>query len=84
MLTRNWELNRKCKAQIFYLQYHPIEIARQLTLLEFQYYKAVKTSELVDCAWMKYDKQERSPNLLKMTRHITNVIIFVKSNLAVF
>ena len=33
----------------------------------------MKTSELVDCAWTKNDKHERSPNLLKMSRHITNV-----------
>ena len=54
------------------LTYHPIEIARQLTQIEFQYYKAVKPSELVDLAWISQDKDKRSPNLLRMVRHTTN------------
>lgn len=45
----------------------------QLTLIHFDLYRAIKPIELVGQAWMKSDKYKKSPQLLKLTDHSTQV-----------
>ena len=64
------------KCLCLYFQLHPKEIARQLTLIMSENFRAIHPSELVDASWMKEKKKEAaSPNLLKHTRFETMVHI---------
>ncbi|KAK3573971.1 hypothetical protein QTP86_034116 [Hemibagrus guttatus] len=79
-----WHISRPGQIDTFDLMtLHPIEIARQLTLLESYLYRAVRPSELVGSVWTKEDKEKNSPNLLRMIRHTTNLTLWFKSECVV-
>uniref|UniRef100_A0A8C2VM34 SOS Ras/Rho guanine nucleotide exchange factor 2 n=1 Tax=Chinchilla lanigera TaxID=34839 RepID=A0A8C2VM34_CHILA len=72
-----WHISRPGQFETFDLMtLHPIEVARQLTLLESDLYRKVQPSELVGSVWTKEDKEINSPNLLKMIRHTTNLTLW--------
>uniref|UniRef100_A0A0N5AE61 PH domain-containing protein n=1 Tax=Syphacia muris TaxID=451379 RepID=A0A0N5AE61_9BILA len=63
------------------LTLHPLEIGRQLTLIEFDLYRAIKPIELVGLAWTKSDKDRRSPQLLRLIDHSTKLTYWVAKSI---
>lgn len=55
------------------LTIHPQELARQLTLIEANLFRAIKPWELLNLAWSRKDKEQKAPNVLAMIAR-SNVI----------
>ncbi|GAM22778.1 hypothetical protein SAMD00019534_059530 [Acytostelium subglobosum LB1] len=53
------------------------EIARQMTLIEFEIYKRIKPPELLNQSWNKVKLKHRAPNVLKMIDRFNNVSMWV-------
>ncbi|KAL6058729.1 Ras guanine nucleotide exchange factor A, variant 2 [Balamuthia mandrillaris] len=58
---------------------HDEELARQLTLAEFQIFSCIKPRELLNLSWSKPKQRHRSPNVLKMIRYFNDVSTWVYS-----
>lgn len=63
------------KLNITFLDIHPIEIARQLTIIEWNIYKSILPSECTGLAWSKKNAAERAPNVLAMINRFNVVRI---------
>jgi len=55
------------------LDFEPVEIARQLSLLTQDLFKKIKPEELLGTGWMKKDKLTRSPGVCAVIRHFNRV-----------
>lgn len=44
------------------LDFSPLEIAQQITLMEWAIWEKIKPWELLGLAWTKKDRNERAPN----------------------
>jgi hypothetical protein len=59
----------------------PIEIARQITLIEFELYKAISPTQCLNQAWNKNGKEETAPDVLKMIRWSNDISAWVNTEI---
>ncbi|KAJ3388692.1 hypothetical protein HDU84_009537 [Entophlyctis sp. JEL0112] len=59
----------------------PLELARQLTLIEADLFVQVKPRELLDMAWMKDSKEQKAPNISKMVQWSNHVIQWIATEI---
>lgn len=63
------------------LDIDPVEMAKQLTLMEHELFFSIQPWEFLNQGWLKRDKERRSPNLLKMIRFSNKVSSWVVSEI---
>jgi len=57
----------------------PVELARQITLIEFDLFKKILPKECLKQSWTKAGKEQNSPNVLKMIHWSNDVSAWVQS-----
>jgi son of sevenless-like protein len=57
--------------QLTMYDYDPLELARQITIKEYNQFKIISPKECLNQAWNKSKKEEVAPNVLKMI-HFSN------------
>jgi hypothetical protein len=63
------------------LKWHPEEIARQLTLLEYELYRRVQLPELMNQNWTRAAAHELSPNLTTLIAHFNRISQWVQTTI---
>jgi len=59
----------------------PLEVGRQITIMQAEIFRAIKPSELVGTVWVKRDKDKLSPNALRMMRLSTLLSFWYEKNI---
>ena len=63
------------------LEIEPSEIAKQICIIEFELFFAIRAEELVQKAWMSTDKNKTAPNIIRMVKFSNHLIMWVVSEI---
>jgi son of sevenless-like protein len=69
----------KSDKELHILDIHPEEVARQLTIMEHNLFKKIKPWEFLNQRWSKYDKLEKAPGIMAITKRFNMVSKWVAS-----
>lgn len=64
---------KRANGNFHILDLDPLEIARQLILVEQTLYFDLEFQEFLQQSWQKRDKEKLAPNILKMIRHFNKI-----------
>lgn len=59
-------------------EWSSVEIARQLTLIEFDIFEKIQPRECLKQAWNKENRQEKAPNIYAMIERTNRVVNWVR------
>ncbi len=57
-----------------FLQWDELEVAKQLTLIEFEIFSKIQAIELMDLAWSKPKLKYKSPNVIDLINRANKVL----------
>jgi hypothetical protein len=66
------------------LDIEPLELARQMTLIEAKLFNAIRRKEFLHGAWYGKVKEQKAPNLLKIITHGNRVTSWITTELLKF
>jgi hypothetical protein len=56
-----------------FVQWDPLEIARQITLIEYSVFKKITPKECFNLSWTKKTKEQTSPNIVELTKRFNDL-----------
>lgn len=66
-----------CDSLLTFLVFNTEEVARQLTLIEHEWFTKITPTEFLGQSWTKKDKQTKAPNILGMIQRFNGVSMWV-------
>jgi hypothetical protein len=63
------------------LDFHPLELAKQLALREWSYFQRAEVDEYIHLRWTKSNKNKSAPNILQLIRRFNELSYWVASEI---